>query len=170
LRVLRGHPELNEAALMAVKQWVYEPYIVYGQPQPVVFTVTVCFSLDKDKDRGDKDVKSVPPSPAARILANKPPVRVAGTHRPKKIKDAVPIYPAKALKEKIAGVVVVEASTDIYGRVRALRVISGHPELDQAALDAVKQWVYEPYRIDGKPMPVVFTVTVCFSLNKDEKK
>ncbi len=96
--------------------------------------------------------------------------RVAAAQRPKKVKHVDPTYPAKALKEKIAGVVVVEARTDEQGKVVAVRVISGHPELDPAAVAAVRQWVYEPFLVNGKATGVLFTVTVAFALNEDKGK
>ncbi|MBN2207069.1 MAG: TonB family protein, partial [Candidatus Aminicenantes bacterium] len=52
----------------------------------------------------------------------------------------------------------------IYGRVIRWKVLRSIPLLDQAAIDAVKQWVYEPMVINGKPRGVIFTVTVRFQL------
>jgi len=76
-----------------------------------------------------------------------------------------PIYPELALRVRVQGVVVIEARTDAYGRVRDTRVISGQPLLNDAAETAVKQWLYEPYLVNGMPRPVVFVVTVTFSLS-----
>ena len=59
---------------------------------------------------------------------------------------------------------ILEAETDIYGRVASIKVLRSIPLLDQAAIDAVKQWTYEPMIIDGKPRGCVFTVTVRFTL------
>lgn len=83
--------------------------------------------------------------------------------QPRKIKEVAPVYPFGG-RVNVSGVVVIEAETDIYGRVRNARVISGHPLLNQAALDAVMQWQYQPYIVNGIPKPVKFTVTVTFSL------
>jgi TonB family protein len=56
-------------------------------------------------------------------------------------------------------------TTDIYGRVAAVKVLkTAGSLLDEAAIDAVKQWIFEPMIIDGKPKPVVFTVTSRFKL------
>ena len=60
--------------------------------------------------------------------------------------------------------VIVETTTDIYGRVKKVKILRSIPELDQAAMDAVKQWIYEPIIIDGKPRGVIFTVTITFKL------
>jgi TonB family protein len=69
------------------------------------------------------------------------------------------------LKAHIQGNVVINATTDIYGRVIQAQVINGHPLLRQAALTAIRQWVYEPYILNGVPRPVRFTVVVKFNLN-----
>ena len=65
---------------------------------------------------------------------------------------------------RIEGTVILEASTDTYGRVVAVRVLRSIPLLDAAAVDAVRQWVYEPLLVNGRPRPVTFTVTVRFVL------
>jgi protein TonB len=64
----------------------------------------------------------------------------------------------------VAGVVILEATTDIYGRVATVKVLRSIPLLDQSAIDAVRQWVYEPMVINGRPRGVIFTVTVRFEL------
>jgi protein TonB len=64
----------------------------------------------------------------------------------------------------VEGIVIVEAVTDIYGRVQHVKVLRSIPLLDQAAVDAVRQWVYEPMIINGRPRGVIFTVQVTFKL------
>jgi protein TonB len=64
----------------------------------------------------------------------------------------------------VEGIVIVEATTDIYGRVQNVKVLKSIPLLDQAAVDAVRQWVYEPMVINGRPRGVIFVVTVTFKL------
>jgi TonB family protein len=97
---------------------------------------------------------------------NKDVLQIAASQKPKKIKEVKTVYPAEALKNRIQGVVTLNVETDIYSRVQLAEVISGNPLLNDAALTAVKQWVYEPYVENGKTKPVVFTVTVTFALNK----
>jgi protein TonB len=75
-----------------------------------------------------------------------------------------PIYPEIARQARVDGVVIIEATTDIYGRVATMKVLRSIPLLDQAAKDAVSQWVYEPMVINGRPRGVIFTVTVRFKL------
>jgi TonB family protein len=93
------------------------------------------------------------------------PVRAAGEIRPPKLlKSVAPDYPKAAREAGIEGVVILEATTDIYGRVVSCKVLKSIPILDQAAIDAVRQWVYEPLIIHNKPRGVKFTVTVRFTL------
>ncbi|MCU0276232.1 MAG: energy transducer TonB [Acidobacteria bacterium] len=95
----------------------------------------------------------------------KPPATAMMTIRPPRlIKRVNPAYPPVALAARVAGAVVIAAVTDIYGRVRQARVVSGHALLSGAALEAVREWLYEPYLVNGIPRPVSFTVTVSFSL------
>jgi protein TonB len=62
----------------------------------------------------------------------------------------------------VDGVVVVQCVIDVHGRVSEARVLIGHPLLDASALEAVRQWRYEPTRLNGIAVPVVMTVTPTF--------
>jgi len=75
-----------------------------------------------------------------------------------------PVYPDIARQARVEGVVIIEAVTDIYGRVQHVKVLKSIPLLDQAAVDAVRQWVYEPMIINGRPRSVIFAVTLIFQL------
>jgi len=93
------------------------------------------------------------------------PVRALGNIKPPtRIKAVDPIYPKEAREAGIEGIVILEAETDVYGRVKNTKILRSVPELDQAAIDAVKQWVYAPFVLEGKPRGVIFTVTVSFLL------
>ena len=84
---------------------------------------------------------------------------------PVKIKHVVPEYPAEARQKRISGVVILEALIDATGRVATVRVIQFvDPLLDNAAIEAVRQWEYTPGRVNGQPVPVIMTVTVNFVL------
>jgi protein TonB len=94
-----------------------------------------------------------------------PVVRVAGDVKPPRLVRRIePDYPEIARQARVEGVVILEATTDVYGRVTGVRVLRSLPLLDSAAVDAVRQWVYEPMVINGRPRPVTFTVTVRFVL------
>jgi len=81
------------------------------------------------------------------------------------IKRVAPVYPRKARKKKIEGVVFLKAKITTDGDVADLSVISGDPLLVQAAIDAVKQWKYRPYLQDGKPVEVDTEIKVNFQLS-----
>jgi protein TonB len=99
------------------------------------------------------------------ILPNDQPVFVSGKNVPKLIRQVKPDYPPEAYSARIQAVVIVEAMTDIYGRVNRARIISGNPIFNEAALAAVRQWLYDPYIVDGIPRPIYFTVSMTFGFS-----
>jgi protein TonB len=76
----------------------------------------------------------------------------------------VPQYPAIAKAARIQGTVVLQATISKSGSIENLRVVSGPPMLQQAALDAVRSWRYKPYLLNGDPVEVETTVNVVFNL------
>lgn len=106
-----------------------------------------------------------PPPDAAVSKSGMAPVRVGGNIRvPTKVKDVRPIYPPAAQTAGIQGVVIIEATIDVDGRVADAKVLRSISELDQAALDAVRQWEFTPTELNGVLVPVIMTVTVNFTL------
>jgi TonB family protein len=101
---------------------------------------------------------------AARARASVAPVRIGGQIKPPlKIKDVKPVYPAIAQSARVAGVVTIEATIGPDGKVIDAKVVRSVPLLDQAALDAVRQWEYRPTLLNGVPVPVLVTVTINFT-------
>ena len=93
-------------------------------------------------------------------------VRVGGQIKePKKLKHVAPNYPDIAKQARVQGVVILECTISPQGKVTDVKVLRGIPLLDQAAIDAVKQWVYTPTLLNGVPVPVIMTVTVNFKLS-----
>jgi protein TonB len=94
-----------------------------------------------------------------------PPVRVGGQIKaPVRVKNVNPVYPSIAQSARVQGVVIIEATIGPDGRVTDTKVLRSIPLLDQAAVDAVKQWTYTPTLLNGVPVPVIMTVTVNFTL------
>ncbi len=92
-------------------------------------------------------------------------VRVGdGIPEPTKLRHVSPIYPDVAARARIEGTVLLECEVSPQGRVTDVRVLRGIPLLDQAALDAVRQWAYSPTLLDGVPVRVIMTVTVRFKI------
>jgi protein TonB len=73
-----------------------------------------------------------------------------------------PIYPLEARRVRLEGDVVLEAMVTVEGQVEDLKLISGNPVLAQAAMDAVRQWRYSPYLLNGKPVRKDTRITISF--------
>jgi TonB family protein len=100
--------------------------------------------------------------------AKKPVVKVLAPL--KLLKEVKPVYPQEALDKKLQGEVLIEVNTDIYGRAMKSKLVKGkHKILNDAALKAVKQWVYEPGILNGVPQEAKFEVTIEFKLPKKAK-
>ncbi len=93
-------------------------------------------------------------------------VRVGGQIKePKKVHNVNPAYPDIAKQARVQGIVILECTISPQGKVTDVKVLRGIPLLDQAAIDAVKQWTYTPTLLNGVPVPVIMTVTVNFKLS-----
>jgi protein TonB len=79
---------------------------------------------------------------------------------------APPLYPPLARQTRVSGTVRLHAIVGEDGSIQSLEVVSGHPLLIQAALDAVKQWRYKPTVLNGTPVEVDTTIDVIFNLNQ----
>ena len=92
-------------------------------------------------------------------------VGAGGIKPPRKIKDVKPAYPDGALPARAQGAVVIEVVLGADGRVLDAKLLHAvGPLLDQAALEAVRQWVYEPPLLHGVPVAVVMTIVVNFGI------
>jgi len=93
-------------------------------------------------------------------------VQIGGTIQAAQLISGVqPIYPVLAQQTRTQGAVVLHAIIDKDGHVSALQVISGHPLLVKAAIDAVAQWRYQPTLLNGQAVEVETTITVTFVLD-----
>ncbi len=107
-----------------------------------------------------------PPAPAPPAPQRPAFVRPGGDIKtPTKIHHVAPVYPAIAQQAKVEGNVILEATIGTDGRVKDLRVLSSKPLLEQAAIEAVRQWRFTPTLLNGVPVPILMTVTVNFRLH-----
>ena len=103
--------------------------------------------------------------PFDQAVARLTPVRVgSGVRVPTKLRDVPPRYPVDAMRDRVQGVVIIEAVIDESGAVVNAQIRRSIPMLDTAALDSVRQWVFTPTEINGRPVPVLMTVTLNFTL------
>ena len=107
---------------------------------------------------------AVVPEPKAAIAKR---VRVSqGVSQGLLIYRVEPKYPPIAQQAHIQGIVILTAVIDKDGIIQRLQLVSGHPMLATAAIDAVKQWRYKPYLLNGQPVEAETTVTVTFRLQR----
>jgi TonB family protein len=140
--LLAGLEALETAAFDAVRQWRYDP----PHDGPISFPVTIPVGAQP------------PPVPSDAI-------RVGGNIKaPTRTRDVRPVYPDIAKEARVQGVVIVETVIGPDGSVQDARVLRSIPLLDEAALDAVRQWRFTPTLLNGVPVPVIMTVTVNFTL------
>ena len=106
-------------------------------------------------------VPIAPSGPAPRV-----PLRVGGrVMPPKPIYTPEPLYPPLAKQARIQGEVVIDAIIDTQGNVVQMQVVSGHPLLLPAAVEALRKWRYQPTYLNDEPVPVQFLITILFRLN-----
>jgi protein TonB len=150
-----------------------EPTGPNGTAVPVVMTATVNFVPKEGTGAGAVasgfDVPPPPPppppAPGAKGLSEPGAVRVGGDIRPPtRIVNVNPVYPPEARDARVQGVVILEILLGEDGRVEKAKIMRSIPMLDQAAQDAVAQWVFTPTLLNGVPQKVIMTVTVNFTL------
>jgi len=125
---------------------------------PGGFSTSTSMSIEQGSGGGTSGapIRGNLPAPEA-------PVRVGGNiATPRKIVDVRPVTPPEAVKADVRGVVIVEIVIGPDGAVRDAKVLRSIPPLNQAAIDTVRQWRYEPTLLNGMPVPVIMTVTVNF--------
>jgi protein TonB len=111
------------------------------------------------------DVVQPPPNPAVVPKPKPEPLRVGGdVQSAKLLKRVMPVYPALARQVRIEGTVRLAGVIAKDGTIEQLQLISGHPLLVQAALDAVRQWVYRPTMLNGEAVEVIAPIDVVFTL------
>jgi TonB family protein len=152
VRVVTGHPMLRLAALHAVNQWRYRPYMLNGEPVAVQFPVIVKFRIPGIPYQEEPRSSSEPYKTSSGVMQGLLQKRVD------------PHYPEEAKLQHIMGDVVLSAVIDKEGKIQHLKVVSGDPILAKAAMDAVQQWRYRPYELEGKPVDVQTTINVRFHM------
>ncbi len=164
IEAVSGAEMLQQSAIDAVKQWRYRPYLLNGNPVEVQTTVNVIFTLDNSPPAPPRD-EGAPPSPA--VTPRPEIVNISGGVAMGMLAQKVPPhYPVEAKEARVSGTVVLQATIGLDGHVEDLSVISGPDLLQQVALDAVKQWVYRPYLLNGEPVKVQTTINVIFTLGR----
>jgi TonB family protein len=169
-----------QAVIDAVKQWQYDP----PADGPITFSVIVNVT-----PLGELTATQVPSTGSEAFFvkeqvilreraaqavsrgggAGETPLRVGGNVLlPRKTRHVPPEYPLIAQSARVQGVVILEVVVGSDGTVTDVRVLRSIPLLDQAAIDAVRQWEFEPTYLNGAAVPVTMTVTVQFTLSEQQ--
>jgi TonB family protein len=165
----------EEAAVSAILQWVFEPARSGGHPITVQMGQQINFSL--------KDVRPPPPPPPSgekpSIIIREmepphvpkpgePPIFMAWETAPILIEALDPVYPDSARRAGLEGMVILQIVIDAQGKVIDARVVLAQPPgvFEEAALEAVRKWRFEPALQREKPIKVQMAQTVMFRLNQ----
>jgi protein TonB len=114
---------------------------------------------------GDKELSGIVSAPVN--VPDKPAqtLRVSqGVSQGLLLKRVQPVYPSQAMQMRVQGAVELEASISEDGSITKIKVLNGHPVLAHAAVDAVRQWKYQPYVLNGEPVAIQTQITVNFKL------
>ena len=137
-------------------------------PEPGV--VTTGFAVPGSTGFGETGLQILsllppPPRPSASPPATNRRIQVSGgVSQGLLIRQVRPAYPAVAIAARVQGAVVLQALISRGGTIENLRVVSGHPLLAPAAIEAVRRWRYRPYLLNGEPLEVETQITVNFTL------
>ena len=135
----------------AVKQWVYKPYLLNGEPVEVDTTITVNYALDNSAQSQHDN-------------ANHETFNVGGpVHPPVLLSAPDPQYTEAARNAKLSGNVIVAMLVDQNGQTQNVHVVQGLGNgLDDKAVEAVQQYKFKPATLNGEPVPVNLRVEVNF--------
>jgi TonB family protein len=162
VQVVSGPPPLIVSAIDAVRQWKYKPYLLNGEPTEVDTTININYTFG---EAADSQGQAAPPEPLQSSPGVQNPLRVRpGVMEGNLISKVDPVYPEIAKAAHVQGIVVLHAVISKTGDVEDLHVISGAPMLTASAIEAVKQWRYKPYLLNGQPTEVETTINVNYTL------
>jgi TonB family protein len=161
-----GHPQnikvarslsadFDKSAIECVQKWRFSPAVRDGNPLPVQINVEVNFRLYSNKAPSDTPASVVREEPASSPSDNK------SKFSPVPIKMVKPSYPEEAARDQRQGKVAVKVVVSETGDVESAEFVNGDPVFQNAALEASKQWKFQPYLKDG--MPVKFSMNIPFS-------
>jgi TonB family protein len=168
---LAGHESVNiadaklrQAAVEAVKQWRYRPYLVNGEPTELDTSAVLPFDFRQPGSSSSNPPARVPESGPqfgefTKIQIDR---KVLQTRQ---VTWEEPKYPQMAKLAHIEGIVVIRVLIDKEGHVAQEKGVMGHPILMQAALDAVRQWIYLPFLADGEAAAIESSVVLRFRMD-----
>jgi TonB family protein len=150
---MEGNEQLANVTIAAVRQWKFRPYNFENKPVEVETTASVIFS------------KTSPYVTASKPYPRPMEFRVApGVAEANLIQKVEPRYPLEAQRKHIQGDVILGVRISREGEITGLTIIQGDPILAEEAREAVQQWRYKPYLLNGEPLEVETTVKTSFRM------
>src|SRR5262245_19014293 len=159
-KAIKGHPVLRSAAEDAARKWVFKPTLLDGKPVKQPGTLTFVFMSPPPT--------SDPPSAATSAETPEKLNVSGGVLQGNAIKKVQPPYPPIAKAARASGPVQAQITISETGEVIEASVISGHPLLRDAALQAARQWLFKPTELSGVPVKVQGILTFNFTLDDEE--
>ena len=151
----------GEAAASAVRQWVFEPVLVDGRPVESTRAIEIVF---QGKEKNTVAKAWLYPDEFSVCEMRKQNVKVENP--PKLLHEVRPIYPESARLQNIEGSILIEALFSESGRVEAILLWKSVSGLDEAAIEAFSQWIYEPLIVDNTPYKHIVSLYVRFHKGK----
>ena len=156
------HPSLDAEALRALSKWRFKPGTKDGKPVPVRVEIEMSFDLRDGPQPAFKGPALG--SPGVFKVGN-------GVTLPAVIREQKPTYPPAVMRDGVQGSVNLECVVLTDGTVGDVRVTKSlHPELDEAAMRTLRQWIFKPGTKDGVAVPVQIEVEMTFTLGKGPRK
>jgi hypothetical protein len=172
VQLVQGAPGLSDAMIRAFREWVYKPYLVNGVPVRVQTTLSIHLNFGGGPRSASTDAIGVSLLPQA----GPPPddfcdgpwakrsdyhVRVSsGTMAGQLVSRPDPVFPPLPRDAHVSGPSVLKVCISREGAVEKVVSISGPEILRQTVKDTISKWVYKPYLVDGKPVPVMTTIVL----------
>jgi TonB family protein len=175
IKVTHGLPQLINLATHAVSQWQYEPERIDGVGIACKTTIKVSFKLNNDPaaaaaaNAANNFAPPVPPSGVVGVKPALPPppegvMRISARTMENMLEKRIePVYPADAVALDARGMVFLLVTVGKTGQVNDVQVLSGPDRFHDAAVNAVKQWHYHPYLMEGEAVDVQTTITLNFA-------
>ena len=151
---------LREAVTSAVRQWVFEPVLVDGKAVEATHAIEIVFQGKKKQA-----VAKAWLYPDEFRFYEKRKQNLKVENPPKLLHEVKPIYPESARFQNIEGTVAMEVLVSESGEIEAILLWKSIPYLDEAAMEAVSQWVYEPLIVDDTPHKYI--ISLCARFRKD---
>jgi protein TonB len=165
-RPMHGAPQMPAGTLVAPST-IPRPIFIPDAPEQPVGNIAINIGSDSGLPTGIRDAFGTSRTATVTHTETKGPLRLPSTIvSGLLIHKVTPTYPPIAVATRLEGTVILQATISKTGAIENLRVISGHPMLQQAAIDAVQRWAYRPYLLNGQPVEVESTIKVVFTLGR----